>query len=83
MSLASDIKDSGVAVWGFREQRFIPFVPCPGEERVRIDVFGSESLGEDYAVYEVDYLHVSKNGESRFNYNGHKHRRLPWRIDWT
>jgi hypothetical protein len=42
-----------VGVWHFPTQQFIPFVPCPGEKRVRIDVF--DGL-ENYAVYAGEWV---------------------------
>ena len=44
--------ESGVAVWSYTRQEFVPFFPCPGEKRVRLDVF--DGL-ENYGVYAVEY----------------------------
>jgi hypothetical protein len=43
---------TGVAVWSFTKQKFVPFIPCPGEKRVRIDEH--EPLC-NFAVYEAIY----------------------------
>ena len=41
-----------VEVWDYRAQQFIPSIRCPGEKRVRVDVFG-EDWSEGLAVFEV------------------------------
>jgi hypothetical protein len=46
------MKNTGVAVWDYNKQKFIPFIPCPGQKRVRIDVF--DSL-DNYAGFPVNY----------------------------
>ena len=46
------MSDTGVAVWHYTSQRFVEFYPCPGEKRVRLDVFDDLS---NYAVYSVEY----------------------------
>lgn len=51
-SLDEEIRSSGVAVWHFRKQEFVPFIPCPGEKRVRLDVH--DSL-DNYGVYAATY----------------------------
>lgn len=42
------MQETGVGVWNFDEQRFIEFVACPAEKRVRIDVY--DAL-DNYAVF--------------------------------
>jgi hypothetical protein len=41
-----------VGVWDYARQKFIEFVPCPGEKRVRIDVY--DSL-DNYGVFAGTY----------------------------
>lgn len=42
---------SGVGVWSYPDQNFVSFVPCPGEKRVRIDVFDDLDNYDVYAGY--------------------------------
>lgn len=44
--------NTAVAVWSFNHQRFVYFIPCPGEKRVRIDVHDGV---HNYAVYPAIY----------------------------
>ena len=46
------MRETGVAVWRFDSQEFIPFIPCPGEKRVRVDVHDELC---NYAVFSVKY----------------------------
>lgn len=52
MNLFDKQRKTGVAVWSYEKQRFIDFVPCPGEKRVRIDAYDGI---HNYAVYAVRY----------------------------
>lgn len=68
--------ETGVAVWSYRDQRFIPFCPCPGENRVRIDVF--DDL-DNYAVFSVTYT-----GDNTFDFHGDPNKPLrDWAIHYT
>jgi hypothetical protein len=53
---------TGVGVWSFTKQKFVPFIPCPGEKRVRIDEH--EPL-TNFAVFPVRY-----EGPQDFVYEG-------------
>lgn len=46
------MRDTKVGVWSYSLQRFIPFIPCPGEKRVRVDFFGDL---DDLVVWPVEY----------------------------
>jgi hypothetical protein len=50
--LEKAIIESGVAVWHYAKQEFVPFIPCPGERRIRLDVF--DGL-DNYGVFPVVY----------------------------
>jgi len=63
------------AVWSYKEQGFVYFIPCPGEKRVRLDVF--DDL-KNYDVYEVSH----EEGDTIFL----KEPVQPlkdWRIDYS
>lgn len=45
-----DTRNTQVEVWDFKNQKFVPHIPCKGEKRVRVDYHGDLS---DLAVYEV------------------------------
>jgi hypothetical protein len=68
--------ESGVAVWSVPRQEFVPFIPCPGEERVRLDVHDDLS---NYRVHRVEYLYVEGDGTLRFRLLSPEP--LDWRID--
>ena len=53
MSLNEEIKNSGVAVFHLIHKQYVPFIPCPGEKRVRLDVF---DCLDNYAVVKVRYF---------------------------
>lgn len=46
------MQETGVGVWSYSLQKFIPFIPCPGEKRVRVDFFGDL---DDLVVWRVEY----------------------------
>lgn len=69
-TLQQQIEESGVGVWHYARQCFVPHIPCPGEERVRIDVF--DGL-ENYGVYRGVWSGSTFTLSSR--------EPLNWRID--
>jgi hypothetical protein len=78
--LAQDIKDSGVGVWHYGKQDFVSFIPCPGEKRVRLDVF--DGL-HNYGVFPVEYHEVRIEGSTthtRFTVMGEREL-SDWQID--
>lgn len=67
--------ETGVAVWSFNQQKFVPFVPTQrGEKRVRIDVFDGV---ENYAVYSARYT-----DETHFDLGGPRGKTAKPLTDW-
>lgn len=62
-----------VEVWDYYGQKFIAHIPCPGEERVRVDYHGPLS---NLGVFEV-----TRDGDIFYPVN--PHRPLDWRIDYS
>lgn len=52
MSLLENIKASKVAVWHKPTRQYVFFIPCPGEQRVRLDVH--DDL-DNYMVVRASY----------------------------
>ena len=82
--LARQTVESGVAVWDKANEEFIPFIPCPGEKRVRLDVFGRD-LDEEFDIISVKYTKVDPNqGNPSFKFNVNSWLPLSgWTIDWS
>lgn len=55
--LARQTVESGVAVWDKTNEKFIPFIPCPGEKRVRLDVYDRD-LSQEFEILPVLYTKV-------------------------
>lgn len=73
-SYTESIRATGVAVWCYSRQEFVPFVPCPGERRVRLDVH--DGL-QNYGVYAVLYV------EDALEFIVLSDRPLSWKKDLT
>jgi hypothetical protein len=78
MSLLEEIKKSGVAVWHKPTRKFIFFIPCPGEKRVRLDVH--DDL-DNYVVVKAKYRDDATMDNLIFDVVDN--RPLPYQIDWS